>query len=182
MGTRINALLDHNLANFRDRNSVLERLAAALPGALAVKKYWEIANPTEQHDTREEWQAAPGSHREPNMDLYTGPGSLFLSVTANAAHIHTGGRWRGFLSIEPLRRVHLDAFRLISRAFESTCMALYADSCKIDDMFSGEKSQWECIEMMERMWGPPLQDIDQIDRNIAAAAKRMVPEVWFLEQ
>jgi hypothetical protein len=181
MGTRINALLDHNLANFRDRNSVLERLAAALPGALAVKKYWETANPTEQHDTREEWRTAPESRHEPNMHRYDGPGSLFLSVTFNAARIHTGGRWRGFLSIEPLRRVHLEAFRSIARALESTCMALYADSCEIDDMFWGDKTQWECIEMMERMWGPPQQDLDQIDRNIAAAAERTVPKVWFLE-
>ena len=101
MGTRINALLDHDLNDFRDRESVLDRLAAALPGAVAVKNYWKSIDPHDAPDGLATWRPDPESPRESTLHRYTGPGSLFLSVTAQAAWVRTGGRWRGFLSIEP---------------------------------------------------------------------------------
>jgi hypothetical protein len=181
MGTRINVLLDHDLVDFHDQDSVLERLAIAHPAALDVRDYWHKADPNYLPDNLVAWRANPVSPRESKLYRYTGPGSLFLTVTPQAARIRTGGRWRGFLTIEPLRRIHLAAFRQIAGAFCSGCMALYGDSCEIDDLFWGGQSQWECIEFMERIWGPPQPSVEEIDPRIAEAAERTVPEVWFLE-
>jgi hypothetical protein len=181
MGTRINVLVDHDLTDTRNRGSVMARLATALPAALAVRDYWRLADPRSQRDDLEVWRADPVSPREPCLHCYTGPGSLFLSVTAQAACIHTGGRWRGFLSIEPLRRVHLAAFRQIAGSLGSRCLVFYADSCEVDDLFWGGRSQWECIELMERMWGPPQRSVEEIEPQIAAAAEHTVPMAWFLE-
>jgi hypothetical protein len=181
MGTRINVLLDHDLTDHRERASVLARLAAALPAALAVRDYWRSADPHYLHNELKVWRAHPVWPRYPDLHRYTAPGSLFLTVTTHAAHLYTGGRWRGFLSIEPLRRVHLAAFRQAAGALGSSSMALYADSCEVDDLFWGGRTQWECIELMERLWGPPQRTIEEIEPQIAAAADRTVPLVWFLE-
>jgi hypothetical protein len=115
------------------------------------------------------------------LHRYTGPGSLFLTITAQAARVRTGGRWRGFLSIEPLRRVHLAAFRQIARSLGSRCLALYADCDDVDDLFWGGRTQGECIELMKRIWGPPQWSAEEIERRLVAAADRTVPLVWFLE-
>jgi hypothetical protein len=123
----------------------------------------------------------PASPHRPELHYYTGPGRLFLTVASTTAHIRTGGRWRGFLTIEPVRRVHLGAFRQIARAFGTASMALYGDSCEVDDLFWSGRKQWECIELMERLWGPPQRTAEEIDAKITAAAEQTVPLVWFLE-
>lgn len=181
MGTRINVLLDHKLADWRNRESVLARLATALPAALAVQEYWLSADPRVSHDKLTEWRADPVSPGEPSLRRYTGPGSLFLTLTAHAACIHTGGRWRGFLSIDPLRRVHLAAFRQLTASLGSHSMAVYAASCEVNDLFWGGGTQWEGVELMERLWGPPQRSVENIEPGIVATAKRTVPLVWFLE-
>jgi hypothetical protein len=139
------------------------------------------ADPHRQRDDLVVWRVDPVSPREPCLHRYTGPGSLFLTVTAQAACIRTGGRWRGFLSIEPLRRVHLAAFRQIAGSMGSRCLAFYADSCEVDDLFWGGRSQWECIQLMERNWGRPQRSVEDIEPRVAAAAEHTVPTVWFLE-
>jgi hypothetical protein len=181
MGTRINVLLEHDLSDFRNRESVLDRLAVALPSALAVRDYWHSTDPQSKHSELNAWRANPMSPRDPDLYRYTAPGSLLLTVTSQAASIHAGGRWRGFLTIEPLRLVHLAAFRQIAAALGSHALALYADSCEVDDLFWGGHSQWECIEWMERAWGPPQRSVDDINPKVALAAERDVPLVWFLE-
>jgi hypothetical protein len=182
MGTRIDVLLDHNLTDYRDREAVLTRLATALPSALAVQDYWHSADPHSIHDKSVEWRAEAMSPHNPVLYRYTAPGSLFLTVTNQAAHIRTGGRWRGFLSIEPLRRVHLTAFRHITRALGSSSLAIYADACEIDNSFWGGKTQGECVALMERLWGPPQRSVEGIESWIATEAERTVPQVWFLER
>lgn len=181
MGTRINGLLDHDLTDSRDRGSVLARLATVLPAALAVRDYWQSADPNSPRGDPMVWRADPVSPREPCLHRYAGPGSLFLTVTAQAASLRTGGRWRGFLSVQPLRRVHLMAFRQIADSLGARSLALHADSCDVDDLFWGGRSAGECIELMERMWGPPLRSVEDIERRVAAAAEHSVPTVWFLE-
>lgn len=70
MGTRINVLLDHKLADWRNRESVLARLATALPAALAVQEYWLSADPRVSHDKLTEWRADPVSPGEPSLRRY----------------------------------------------------------------------------------------------------------------
>jgi hypothetical protein len=181
MGTRINVLVDHDLSDFRDRESVLVRLQAALPSALEVQDYWHSADAHSEHEELKVWRANPASARDTDFHRYTAPGNLFLTVTNYAAQIRTGGRWRGFLTIEPLRRAHLAAFLQIARALGSCRLALYADSCEVDDLFWCRRTQSECIELMKQMWGPPQCSVEKIEPEVSLAAERTVPLVWFLE-
>lgn len=180
MGTRINALLHHDLIDFRDRESVLARLAPTVAAALAAREYWRSVDPQDLADDLTVWQPDPVNPRLPGRHHFTGPGSLFLTVTATAAHLRTGGRWRGFLSIEPLRRVHLTAFRHIAGCLGSRRMALCADSDEVNDLFWDGGTQADCVALLEQMWGPPQPNVEEIDPQIEAEAERTVPLVWFL--
>ena len=57
---------------------------------------------------------------------------------------------------------------------------MYADSCEVDDIW-GKRPQRDCIELMERMWGPPQASVEKIDPKVTLAAEGMVIFVWFLE-
>jgi hypothetical protein len=179
MGTRINVILSHDLPAL-DCNLILSRLAAALPAALAVRNYWLTDEPRQREDVTA-WGAEPILSCEPSFRRFTGPGSLFLTVAPRTVHVRTGGRWRGFLTIEPLRSVHMAAFRQLAQVFGSGCFALFADSCEVDDAILDGQTQWQCIELMERMWGAPQASVETIEPRIAVAADQTVPLVWFLE-
>lgn len=182
MGTRINLLLDHDLADFRNSGEVLARLSPTTRAAREVRADWLAYEPDRSHDPQPVWEAYPASPREPDLRRFTGPGSLLLSVTASAARLRAGGRWRGFLAVEPLRRAHLLAFRAIADALGAGFMALYADSDEVDDLFLSGDPPWECVERMERMWGPPQGGVADVDPSLAAAARLYLPNsVWFLE-
>jgi hypothetical protein len=181
MGTRINALMDHDLADFRDPAECLARLATATPAGVAVHAYWRAAEPESPHDEPSPWQAEPVTPRSHDLRRFTGPGSLFLTVTAEAARVRTGGRWRGFLAIEPLRRVHLVAFRAIAWTLGAGRMAVYPDSDEIDGLFWDGYTLRECVQRMQRRWGAPQESIEQIDPGIVAAAELYLPSpVWFV--
>jgi hypothetical protein len=180
MGTRINALLDCEFGSPVNGDSVLAQLTAALPAALLVQDYWRAADPASQHEELHGWRTEPVSPRRPGLSRYTGPGSLFLSLTARTAHVRTGGRWRGFLTIDTLRHVHLAAFRQIATALGTERLAIYADSCEVDDLFWGGRTMLECVELMVRLWGPPQPTVDEIASQVSRAAEQTVPEVWFL--
>jgi hypothetical protein len=183
MGTRINALFEHELTDHRDRDAILASLASTLPAALAVRTYW-LANapiPATWKNDLSEWRANPDSPRDRRYQRYTGPGSLFLTVTPKTANVHTGGRWRGFLSIEPLRRVHLNAFQAVSAAMGASYFALFPDLEEVDELLWDGRSAWACIERLEQIWGPPQKSVEDIQLHLVAAAEHTVPQVWFLE-
>jgi hypothetical protein len=180
MGTRFNALFDHDLPDYRDRELTLARLAPTLPAALAVLDYWKLADPKAPHSDLLYWRPEPESRQMPNLVRYTGPGSLFLTVSQKAARIRGGGRWRGFLTIEHLRRVHLAAIRRIAGAFGAHALALHADCCEVDDFFWGGRSQWDCVELLERMWGPPQCDVEALDPGADVEGLGAF-RLWFLE-
>jgi hypothetical protein len=182
MGTRINVLLDHRVPDHWDRSALLKRLADTMPTALAIREYCLAVAPDPTPIADLEWSADPQSPRQPKHVNFTGPGSLFLSLTAVAAKIRTGGRWRGFLSIDPLRQVHLEAFRSIARALEATKLVYFADDDFVNDLFWDGKAQEECIALLEQMCGPPQASIDLIDPKIARATEHGVPTVWYVER
>jgi len=181
MGTRIHVYVSHDLPRFDDAAVTLARLASALPAALAVRDYWRSIDP-ETHQTDEHWEAWPVMAMMPAVRRYRGPGSLDLTVTSAAARISTGGRWRGFLSIEPLRRVHVAAFRLIAHALGSRNLALCADSRDdVTDVFLAEGSLGDCIAAMRSAMGPPQSSVEWITQEVVAQTEHGVPSVWFLE-
>src|SRR5262249_10125871 len=78
MGTRINLLLDHDLAGFRNARDILCRLEPTTKAAEAVRDYWLASDPDSPHDPQLLWEAVPESPRQPNLRGFTGPGCLFL--------------------------------------------------------------------------------------------------------
>ena len=180
MGTRINALFDHNLSDFNDRKECLNRLKPSVLAATEVYEYWLAADPDNPHVETAAWQAEPVSPHGHDLRHYTGPGSLFLTVTEVAARVRTGGRWRGFVSIEPLRRVHLAAFHVIARALGALRMAVYLDSDAVDEIFWDGRPLRDCVDWMQVRWGPRQESVERIDPEIVAAADRCPPPIWFL--
>jgi hypothetical protein len=152
----------------------------ALPAALAVRDYWQSTGSGGCEPER--WEAEPVTLRLPDLRRYRGPGDLYVTVTRAAARIHTGGRWRGFLDIEPLRGVHLAAFRAIARALGSATMAICADSRDdVYDEFAANGSPQQCVARMRSAMGPPQPSVDAIAPDVVARAEHGVPDVWFLD-
>jgi hypothetical protein len=181
MGTRIDVYLSHDLPQFDDAAATIARLNSALPAAFAVRDYWRAVDP-DTRQANERWEAQPMTPRMPSVRRYSGPGSLYLTVTPAAARIGTGGRWRGFLSIEPLRRVHLAAFRAIAQAMGSASLALCADSCDdVADVFHADGSQDDCIAMMRSAMGAPQPSVKSIAPDVVAQTEHGVPSVCFLD-
>jgi len=162
MGTRINALFGHNLAEYRNRDATLSRLAASLPAALAVEDYWRTHDPYYSRQLLDHWRADSGSPEESVLLHYTAPGSLFLTVTQNAAKIRTGGRWNGFMEIAPLRSVHLTALTKTANSLGADTFALFPDSGEVNDLFWRNGTYWDCMVLLEQMWGSPKRNIDDI--------------------
>jgi hypothetical protein len=175
MGTRINALFAHNLSGYRDHEITTSQLAASLPAALAVDDYWRINDPHYLPHPLTEWRADPVSAAEPDLQRYTAPGSLYLTVTQHAAKIRTGGRWAGFMSIASLRAVHLNALKAIAKSLGADTLALFPDSCELNDFFWANRTYWDCILLLEQMWGPPQGSIEDID------LRTNIFRVWFLD-
>lgn len=176
MGTRIHVFVSHDLPSVDDAASVIEHLDRALPQAMALGAHWE--------DTVSStgWLKEPLGHRLPHLHRYAGPGSLWVDLTPAAARISTGGRWRGFLSIEPLRRVHLDAFIAIAAALGSSRMAICHDSTvEPEDAFVEGRSNAEVVESLHREIGPPQPTVTSIDMTIIRETEHGVPNVWYLE-
>lgn len=183
MGTRIHVYLTHDLEDFEDAAEILSRLELALPAALAVREYWRTVDPDNADADIDGWTAGPKFPRLFDKRIYYGPGSLELWLTSRAARIGTGGRWRGFLSIEPLRRVHLTGFRAIAIALHSPSLAICHDSCdEVDDVFLENRPQQDCIDQLHAVLGPPQPSIEVIAPGIIAKTEHGVPAVWYLDR
>ena len=180
MGTRIEVYLSHDLPRFEDAAAVLSRLEPTMPAVLAVRDYWRSAD-LDGIDG-EQWVVQPEVAFFPEMRRFEGPRALWLSVTPAAARINTGARWRGFLSIEPLRRVHLAAFRAIADALGSAEMAICAD-CEDDaaDAFISGGTQADCVAPLGARLGPPQPSVEVIGPEVVSKAEHGVPAVWYLE-
>jgi hypothetical protein len=102
-------------------------------------------------------------------------------VTPAAARIYTGARWAGFLTIDPLRQVHLAAFRAIARALGSSTMALCADARDdVSDVFLENGSQAECIAQLKSAMGPPETSLDWVTPEVLVRREHGIPS-WFLD-
>lgn len=183
MGTRINVTVEHQFGNYRDRAATIEMLAPTIPAALAVANYWRTVNSEGAEDGERSWTAKPESQE--GYLCYHGPGSLFLRFGPKLARIWTGARWRGFLSIEPLRRVHLEAFRNIAHHLGAKRLVFFPDGGIADDLvpaviYDGI-TQEECIATLQQAYGNPQPSIDDIAPEIAAEAEHRIPSVWYME-
>jgi hypothetical protein len=180
MGTRIHVYLSHDLPRFDDASDTMARLSSTLLAARAVRDYWFSADPG--GNALDKWEVEPITSGKPDLKFYNGPGHLFLGVTPVAARIITGGRWRGFLSIEALRAVHLNAFREVARALGSATLAICSDAFDdVSELFYANASQARCVEQLRTAMGPPQPSVDTIAPDVVAQTEHRVPGVWFLE-
>jgi hypothetical protein len=181
VGTRIEVYLSHDLPRFDDAAAVLARLEATMPAALAVRDYRRAADMGGYDNER--WGVEPVGTRLPNIRKFAGPGLLWLTLTPAAARVHTSARWRNFLSIDSLRRVHVGAFRAIASALGSAEMAVCADAeDDAADVFFGNGTQAECVERLRATLGSPQPSIELIAPEVVAEAERAVPRVWYLDR
>jgi hypothetical protein len=178
MGTYVSVFLTHDLLSFQDTAEALTRLRQTEASCNEVREYWRNAQQYDRDAT--EWSVSEALDGDVT---YGGPGSLWLDITPRAARIHTGGRWRGFLSIPPLHRVHLAAFRSIAAALGSESMAISHDSNdNVQEIFWAGGTQSDCIAALQAEFGPPQPSIDAIDPRVVEMADHGVPEVWYLER
>jgi len=178
MGTRISVFLEKDFPLFGDKETVLTRLRQTEATCGEVARYWRNVDPTTSEVTEWEQWAVLGDYVR-----YAGPGSLGLVVARGAARIYTGARWRGFLSIPPLRLVHLEAFRSIGAALGSQSMAITHDSTDaVHETFADGGTLDDCLAALQATMGSPQHTIDAIDPDVVSATEREVPNVWFLER
>lgn len=174
MGVRIHVYLSHDLARWEDSAEALARLAGCLDSAKKVGDYWRAQG---DHEGLDRWVAEPIIPRLPHQRDYSGPGSLYVAITPRCMRISTGGRWRGLLSIEPLRRVYVAAFRSIADGFGSEWMALCGNVDEVWDVFLEGGSQPDCIAELRKTLGPPRRLLELEN----AEFDPLVGRVWFLD-
>jgi hypothetical protein len=179
MGTRINILFEHDFADWQDRQATLAKLDLALPAAQSLAAYWASKRQTEVR--KHTWVANPIFPPSQRCDYmsYSGPGELFVNVNAKMIHVHTGGRWRGFLSIQDLRDAHYAAFVQLAQAFGAKEFFCCADNDLVMDIFYGGGELLRCIELLESELGPSLAYNSIVDYSIAKETEHGCPRIWY---
>lgn len=183
MGTRINLLFPHELGDWTDRSETLKVLEPVLPYGSAIEDYWQSVDPHSGKRDENLWEARkpmfpPDEERW--FHIYIGPGSLFVYVGPNLVRVRTGGRWRGFLSIQPLRTVHLPAFYAICKAFNSPEMRIFLDDDIVMDEFYDQQSYERCCRVLDQRLGAPIPLAEQINPEVAARTEHGCPMLQYI--
>ena len=181
MGTRINVLFGHRLSDWTCREESLKILSEALPALNVVEDYWNRQDGDRRQATQNDWIPKPPFPPPETRDYlrYSGPGSFFASINPSAVWIRTGGRWRGFLSIPELRKVHIAASRAIAKAFAAEVFYCFADTDFADGEFWGGGAVSECIAVLQKQFGDPIPLDESVDPKIAQATEHGCPGLWY---
>ncbi len=179
MSTRTHVIIDHQAGDYRNTDAMIALLGPALPAAMAVERYWRSAEPGE---LGAECWAPRKKHTVVDYVDYLGPGGLLLHFSQRVVVISASARWSGFLTIEPLRAVHLSAFRRVAGCLRGSRLLLLPDASDVgyDAMREG-MSQEECVVRLRQEYGPPQPSVEAIP---AGAFEAYVPGshlVWFNE-
>jgi hypothetical protein len=185
MGTRTHAITDHQVPDYRNRDRVVSLLSNSLPAIRAVSDYWRVVQPSGT-ETNENWSAyLIQSPTEDDFLRYDGPGGFSVRFGERVAVVHARCRWRGFLSIEPLRRIHLTAFCSIARLLGATRTVFTHDQGITDDLvpaaiYAGI-TQDECIDMIQGAYDAPKPSVEEIAPEVVAESQQKVPSVWYVK-
>lgn len=186
MGTRTHGFIDYRQRDDVDRSpdAMLRILEPTTAACQAVEEYWR------DNDTYYEpgrflawgvWEKGETSQLKDHW-WFAGPGHMSIRFYPNVAEIFAGARWRGFLTIPPLRAVHRAAFLSIARAVGATGVIFvpdYAD--ELLEAAEGGKDFEECLKIIEEKWGPMQGDLDEIRPAVVADCATCPPKVWFLQ-
>ncbi len=180
MGTRINVLMAHSLADWSNRETSLEVLSTTLPKARSLARYW--MEDKSQPIPEDRWIAHPAFPTPETRDYnrYSGPGSLFVEINPHCIHICTGARWRGFLSIQPLRAIHIDAFNAIATAFNVHTFRCFPDDDFVIGGFWDGANFNTCCRMLDDRYGDALQLTEHVDPVIATQTDAGCPMLQYV--
>ena len=180
MSARTNVIVDHRLEDYRDTKAAVALLGQARPAALAVESYWHSVEPENSAVEPEPWR--PAQHHSANQLDYVGPGGFLVSFGQQVLRIYASARWSGFLTIEPLRTVHLAAFRSIAQCVGGTRLLLLPDAMDAGcDVINEALSQEECAARLRKKYGPPHPSVLAIPPNAFTASIPGSHLVWFSE-
>ncbi len=180
MSTRTHVIVDHRLEDYRDPKAAVTLLGQALPAVLAVASYWHSVEPENRALEPGPWRPAQ-DHSADQLD-YVGPGGFLVGFGRQVVLISASARWSGFLTIEPLRNVHLAAVRSIARCVGGTRLVLLPDAMDEGyDAITEALSQEECAARLRTKYGPPQPSVMAIPPNAFTAAIPGSHLVWFSE-
>jgi hypothetical protein len=184
MGTRTRGFVDLHLSNEirSESGRVVSLLARATSACLEVEQYWRSADALREPNARDSWSVYKGAADDLNKRWFSGPGSMNVHFGLRVAMILCGARWRGFLTIPALRKVHRKAFLSIARELGATAIMFVPDYAEeLAGAMDDGKSFDECLRLMESTWGPLQGDLDEISPRVIAECENCPPKVWYLE-
>ena len=160
--------MPHALADWSDRDTVMQRLSTTLPVARMLAAYW--IDDTTVPIPNDEWIAEPPFPPPETKDYhrYSGPGPLFVDVNPHSVRIRTGRRWRGFLSIQPLRSIHLQAFFTVANAFNANVARCFPDNDFAIEAFWDGGDFNACCAILDGRFGDAVPMVDAADPILAA--------------
>ena len=180
MSTRTHVIVGHGLKDYRDMDAAIALLAQTSPATAAIDSYWDSVDPLESKRESEPWRPAP--HHKPDDLVLSGPGGLLVSFSRHVICIYASARWSGFLTIQPLRNVHVAAFHSLGRAVRGTRMLLMPDAMDEGyDAINEALSQEECAARLQKKYGPPQPSATAIPPNAFTAPIPGSHLVWFSE-
>ena len=174
MGTRITILFPHDLSEWSDRPRVLDILERTLPEARRIATYWPDRASFALDET---WVAEPAFPPPYTREYsrFSGPGPLFIEVNTSAVCVSTGARWRGFLSIQPLRSVHIQAFHSLMLAFGAISARCFPEEDFVEGAFWEGGDYEECCGVLDQQFGEAIPLIETVDPVVAAQTDRGCP-------
>jgi len=181
MSTRTDAITEHRSVNYRDIEATAKLLADSVPAGVALREYWSSVDPESSGPEPKLWR--PAQHFSAENADYLGPGGLLVAFGPKVLRISASARWSGFLTIKPLRDVHLVAFRSIAKCVQGTRLLLLPDGSDVGyHAVSEGLSLAECEAHLREEFGPPQPSVEAIP---AGAFEAHIPgshRVWFDEK
>ena len=186
MGTRTRGFIDYRHSDEVAGSPIgmLRVLETTTPACRAVEEYWRSHDSWYEPDPFVAWRVFEEGKTELLGDhwWFAGQGRMNIRFCSEVAEIFAGARWRGFLTIPPLRDVHRAAFLSIARAVGATGIIFVPDYA--DDLIEAAeegKCFGECLSIIEKKWGPMQSDLDEIQPSVVADCATCPPKVWFLQ-
>jgi len=180
VSTRTQVVVDHRLEDYRDPKAAVALLGQAVPAALAVESYGHSVEPENPATEPESWR--PAQHHSADQLDYVSPDGSLVSFGQHVVLISASARWSGFLTIEPLRNVHLAAFRSIARCIRGSRLVLLPDA--IDEGYDAINegiSLEDCAARLRKRYGPPQRSVGAIPPNAFIETIPGSHLVWFSE-
>jgi len=169
------------VGSYRNVGATVELLAETVPTGVAVREYWSRVDPESSGPEPRLWR--PAQHFSLENADYLGPGSLLIAFGLKVLCISASARWSGFLTIKPLRDVHLAAFRSITKCVQGTRLLFLPDASDVGyDAISEALSLEQCMARLWQEYGPAQPSVEAIP---SGAFTEHIPgshRVWFDEE